>query len=147
MKTLFAIVSLLLIWPLICLAQSVNKIPVAVGHQGQDSEGKIIALKLKEAIRSSQRFVLVDDDSTRPRIALRMTSTKTTVDNRLVGNTVSYAIVYDSRNMPANGAFLTVSGLNCNRAELEFCASLIVASLEEWTDRLRLQWPELWKTL
>jgi hypothetical protein len=113
MKRAFAIVIFLLA-ATVCAAQNAKKIPVAVGHQGEDSEGQIIAFKLKEAIRSSRRFTLVDDNSSNPRIAVRMTSSEATVDNRLVGNTLSYAIVYDSREMPANGAFLTVSGITCN---------------------------------
>jgi len=55
--------------PPLCFAQS-KKIPVAVDHHEKDSVGQGIVFSLKEAIRASQGFVLVDNSGAKARLLL-----------------------------------------------------------------------------
>src|SRR5262245_55347134 len=142
--SLWCWIFLFLLFPYLCFAQS-KKIPVAIDHEGEDSVGRGIAFSLKEAIRASQGFFLVDDSSVKARIVARMAS----VDALNEGNmsSIEIAIVYDSMEIPAGGIYLNIVAQNCGRNRIEACAKGILVEIDRQADRLRAKWQWLWKNL
>ena len=132
MKTALAILIIMLA-PSFCLAQAVKKTSVAVTHTGADQVGQSVAFNLKEAIRGSQSFTLVDHEGSprTPRIVVRLT----TIDDEVVASrqgivsAISAAIVYDNSSAAGMGILLQTS------------------SRSGAAEYLRENWLLLWKTL
>src|SRR5687767_8224897 len=104
MKLLRLSVFLILIVPVIASAQS-KKIPVALVHKGKDSVGPGVAFALKEAIRGSQSFFLVDHEPLpkRPKITVNVISAEShTTDG---SSAIAVVIVYENLQTPG-GIFL-----------------------------------------
>lgn len=150
MKPYILLLTFCFLVPDIGVAQS-KKIPVAVFQDGDDSVGQAVAFSLKEAIRASQSFKFVDDEVT-PKTA-RIVVHLTSMDNGGVSETkgissaIAAVIVYDSSAMPVLGVFLTAAIKVCGKAAVEACAKQLLPAIDKQADRLRLSWPNLWKTL
>jgi len=150
MKALRLVLLLLLVVPSLSFGQAAKKIPVAVFHNGDDSIGQSIAVALKEAIRASQSFVLVEHDpvSPTPRIVVHLTSFDIPVDTiKDLGSAVSSVFVYDSAAIPIRGAFIAAVILTCGRDRIEDCARIILPDIATAVELLRTGWPALWKSL
>ena|SRR5262249_7886150 len=126
---------LFLLFPSLCFAQS-KKTIVAVVHEGQDSVGQGVAFALKEAIRASQGFVLVDDSGVNPRVVARIVSVEIDVAGRGNSSSVGTAILYDSGEMPASKIFLNLVTQFCGRERIEWCARSILMEIDRLVDRL-----------
>ncbi len=147
MKLLRMGVFLCLLLPAICVAQS-KKISVAVNHAGEDSIGQAVAFALKEAIRGSQGFVLVETNAKTPRIMIVSQSVEALVapqKNRV--SAIAYSIIYYRTKTPGVGIFLGINVQSCGPEIIEFCAKQILPAIDRAVDFLRSHDPDLWKTL
>ncbi len=120
MRMVLLIVFLLV--PCLCLAQPSKRTAVAVTHTGEDQVGRSFAFALKEAIRRSQSFVLVDDTLTGPRIVVHLVSVDSYASQMGVSSAIGISIVYDSMETPGNGIFISSSVSSCGRDHAESCA-------------------------
>jgi hypothetical protein len=144
MKTLRWAILLLVLVPTLCLAQAAKKIPVSVSHDNDDQVGRSFAFALKEAIRGSQSFKLVDDEVTTPRIVVHLVSVGSS--EQQLSSAIAIVFVYDSLKMPAAGAYISSSVL-CGRDRVEYCAKSTLPPIDHAVELLRKDWPDLWKTL
>ena len=150
MKTLRWATFLLLLASGFSFAQS-KKVPVAVTHSGDDSVGEGIAFALKEAVRGSQSFRLVDDEVApkQPRIVVHMVSIDTDEYPRQRGlsSSIATVIVFDSIETPGFGIYLTMLVQYCGRDKIDPCAKTILPKIDREIEKLRTSWPALWKKL
>ena len=112
--------------------------------------GRSFAFALKEAIRRSQSFALVDDDAlpADPRIVVHLVSVD--VDNpnpKGISSAISVTIVYDSLQTLGSGIFITASVTHCGRDRVESCAKNTLPDIDSAVEHLRKSWPNLWKNL
>jgi len=151
MKQLVLALLIFLLAPSLCLAQAAKKIPVAVTHDGDDQVGQSLAFALKEAIRGSQSFFLVDHDTLpeSPRIVVRMVSLDLKLSSEQPGldSAIAIVIVYDSLQTPGNGVYITSTIQLCGRKQVEFCAKRRLPDIDWAVESLRKTEPSLWKTL
>ena len=146
-KALTVGLCLFLLAPAVCLAQA-KKIPIAVDHTGDDSVGKGVAFALKEAIRGSRGFYLVDNDLKAPRITVILVSVDDNIGSEKgFSSAIAVAIVYDSIATAGRGIFLTLLVHDCGRDRIETCAKNILPAIDKEIENLRTNWPSLWKTL
>jgi hypothetical protein len=147
MKTLTSLFALCLLLPSIAIAQS-KKIPIAVSHEGDDSIGQAVAFALKEAIRGSQGFVLVETNAKIPKIMIVAESVEALVaplNGRV--SAIAYSIIYYRTKGPGAGIFLGIKVQSCGPEIIESCAKQILPAVDQATDFLRRHDPDLWKTL
>jgi hypothetical protein len=149
MKPYILLLTFCFLVPGIAVAQS-KKIPVAVFHDGDDSVGRGVAFALKEAIRTSQAFTLLDHEGLpkTPRIVVRLLSLDIKIsDTQNLYSAFSITILYDSLETPGLGTPF-YNGLRvCGRNEIEQCTRLILPLIDHAIEILRTQSPNLWKTL
>ena len=145
MKTLRAFL-LFLFLPALCFAQGAKKIPVKVGHDGNDQVGKSVVFALKEAIRGSQSFFLVEDLK-RPAISVTLLSVDVDDPDKGIRSSMTVIVVYDSMTTPGAGIFLNAVGLMCGRNIAERCAKDILPIIDRGVQFLRTNQPDLWKQL
>jgi hypothetical protein len=100
MRLRLVLVLVFLLAPGLCLAQPSKRTGVAVSHAGEDQVGRSFAFALKEAIRRSQSFILVDDNLTRPRIVLYLVSVEGNLSQKGISSAIAMVIVYDSLETP-----------------------------------------------
>jgi hypothetical protein len=147
MKTAIAIMIVLLAAG-VCLAQAAKKIPVAVNHSGDDQVGRSVAFALKEAIRASQGFVLIETDTKTPRIMIVAESVEALVAPLKGGvSAIAYSIIYYRTKAPGVGIFLGSKVQSCGPDIIEFCAKQILPAIDQASDFLRRHDFDLWKTL
>jgi hypothetical protein len=149
MKTLVLPILVLLPFASFCLAQTTKKIPVAVAQFGDDQVGRAMALALKEAISESQRLILVEHNSNRPRMSVFLHSVDTEVPKELKGraSAIAEVILYQSPQTPAGGIFITVNILICGIEQVENCAIRRLPQIYQAIDYLRTSWPGFWNAL
>jgi hypothetical protein len=101
-----------------------KKIPVAVYHESNDQVGQSFAFFVKEAIRRSQSFFLVDHESLpkSPRVVVYQVTIEALAGEKAVSSAISVTIVCDSLQTPASGAYIISSVVICGRERLEACA-------------------------
>jgi hypothetical protein len=147
MKQLVFALLILLLAPSLCLAQAAKKTPVAVSHEGHDQVGQSFAFALKEAIRGSQSFLLVDHEAV-PKTA-RIVVYLISIEARAGDSGVSSAItiVYDNPQTFGSGIYITSSIHVCGRDRTESCAKRTLPKIDQAVEDLRKDWPSLWKTL
>lgn len=136
---------LLLASPFASRAQS-RKTPIAVTHRDEDSIGQAVVFSLKEAIRASQAFVLVDDDKKKTRIAARIASAEA-YPQKGVTSALGIVIVYDSLATPGDGILIVGLLHICGESKIDSCAKDILVQIDRALDQFRVNWPNLWKTL
>lgn len=150
MKRALAFLIFLLL-PAVALAQAVKKIPVAVQHVGDDQVGQAFAFALKEAIRASQSFQLVDDEprpfSARIVVHLVSASSSGAVGDSSWASAIGQTIVYHRMDMPGAGVFLGTFLNVCGQFRVKFCAESLLPDIDRAVELFRKGWPDLWKTL
>jgi hypothetical protein len=149
MKILILPMLSFLLFPSFCLAQATKKIPVAVAQFGDDDVGRAMAVALKEAIRGSQGLLLVEHNSSRPRISVFLHSVDTEAHSAIKGraSAIAEVILYQSLQTPAGGIFITVNILICGIEQVENCAIRRLPQIYQSVEYLRTSWPLLWNTL
>jgi hypothetical protein len=110
MRMRMALLLVFLLAPGLCLAQPSKRTAVAVSHTGEDQVGRSFAFTLKEAIRRSQSFILVDDNLTGPRIVINLVSVESYASQKGVSSAIGITIVYDSLESPGRETYITPSG-------------------------------------
>ncbi len=147
MKASILLLVLCLLVPTIAVPQS-KKIPVAVDHDGQDSIGRAVAFALKEAIRGSLGFVLVETNVKIPRIIIVAQSVDALVDS-VKGrvSAIAFSIIYYRTNGPGVGIFLGITVQSCGPDIIEICVKQVLPHIDRAVDFLRRHDPDLWKTL
>jgi|Tabmets5t2r1_1033131.scaffolds.fasta_scaffold31869_1 hypothetical protein len=149
MKTIHWALIALLIAQSPCFAQTAKKIPVAVSHTGHDEVGRAVALSLKEAIRGSQSFILVEHEPLLPpaaRIRVNLVSTDNSLGEGL-SSAIAIIFLYDSPVAPGNGIYITTSVMHCARDRVESCAKRTLPEIDQAVAYLRKSIPSLWKNL
>lgn len=137
------LVVLLLIVPGIGLGQ--NKVPVYVHDTvaANDQVGQQFVFEIREAIRGSQGFLLIEDKTNLPYIKYFVSTTRTAAG----GTAAGYAIVYDSVNTPLSGVLINGGVHICPREQVISCARSELTSIDEARRQLQREAPYLWKTL
>jgi hypothetical protein len=148
MKQLILTFVVFLLGPSVCFAQAAKKIPVAVSLNGHDQLGQSFAFALKEAIRGSQSFFLIDHDTLpkNPRMVIYLVSIDTFMEKGL-WSAIGVSFVYDSVETPGNGIFLSSALSHCPSNQVQSCARQVLPSIDSMVEYLRKTWPSLWKTL
>ncbi len=142
MKLLRLSVFLILIVPVVAAAQS-KKIPVSVSHSGQDPVGQGVAFGLKEAIRASHSFTLVDDELVpkTDRIKVVMVS----VDmNDQVDSAIAIALLLKGPKAVGGMGelFVTMGAWACGQKHIETCAKdMLVRSDRQIEPFRKIFWP------
>lgn len=128
------------------IAQS--KVPVFVDSTVStgDEIGQLLVFELKEAIRGSQGYRLVDDSKLWPYIKFVVVTVKATVTGRSLGTAYGYTVLYDSPSMPLSGAFITSGAQVCPTGSAAQCARSNLADIDEAVSTLRRSSPELAKS-
>ena len=130
----------------LALAQD-TRIRVAVSHSGDDKGGQQLAFALKDAIRGSRSFRLVDHEigPTSPRIVVYLVSINS--DANGVNTAISNAIIYDHVSIPGWGIILSLGVQSCSQDRVETCAKEILPNIDSGVEALRKGWPDLWRSL
>lgn len=146
MRTRLLLLFVVLVAPGLCLAQA-KRTPVSVRHDGEDQVGRSFAFALKEAIRRSQSFILVENTLTGPRIVVTLLSVESYANQKGVSSAIGTTIVYDSLQTPGNGIWLTSSISHCGSDRVESCAKNELPNIDDAVEYLRKSLPNLWKNL
>ena len=128
------------------LAQAAKRISVAVDHDGYDQVGQSVTFALKEAIRKSEGFLLVDHEPllpAMPRIIVRLVSVDGFAGEKGVSSAIGITIVYDSMLTAGRGIYVTSSVLACGRTQVESCAKNTLPSIDRAVEYLRKTEPSL----
>lgn len=143
MSVLRYLVVVLLIVPGIGLGQ--NKVPVYVNDTvaADDQIGRQLVFEIREAIRGSQGYRLVEDSRQFPYIKYFVSTVRTAAG----GTAAAYTIVYDSVSMQLSGALISGGVQICPRERVSSCARSALASIDEAWRQLQREAPDLWKTL
>jgi hypothetical protein len=156
----FLAILILLLAPVICHAQSPKKILVDVRHYGDDPVGRRFAFALKEAIRASQSFLLLDmaadmssQLSTRKKgpiafISMELRSLDTSGGAGLA-SAIATTIVCRGTTESLNvlESYITTQLQHCGIDRAESCAKNLLPALDEAVQMLRQRSPDLWKAL
>src|SRR5262245_5422851 len=129
-KALSVGLCLFLLVPAICMAQA-KRIPVAIGHSGNDSVGQGVAFALKEAIRGSQSISFVDYETLpkKPTIVVNLVSVES-YSEKGVSSAIGVTVIYDSPEMPGLGIYLSSSVLHCGKDRVESCGKNILPNID-----------------
>lgn len=106
-----------------------------------------VAFSLKEQIRASQSMRLLLDTGTTPRIRVDIVSVDVTSGNSGYGSAIGVSYLYDSNDVPLNGAFITSSTHTCTSPNAIDCARRLLVRIDSAIDRVRTKWPSLWSEL
>jgi hypothetical protein len=143
MRNMLVLLFLFLI-PNIGLSQVKVPIYLDVTANENDQAGQQMAFEIKEAIRGSHGFRLVEDSSSMPYMRFVI------VTVRAGGNeatAASYSLIYESLNMPVDGAFITSSVQYCGRQRVAECARGALSILDRAVNTLQQRSPELRRSL
>jgi hypothetical protein len=132
-----------------------SKIPVSVFSDSKDDDiGSQVVLELKEAIRGSQRFALIDGkpfDRRHQRFKedslgflAMFVATLADGDSRSV---YSVAFTYDSLTVPLNGGFVDHLVGVCGKRVIADCARGLLSDLDAATDAIQEATPGFYKNL
>jgi len=137
------LVMVLLIVPGIGLGQT--KVPVyVVGNPSENDQiGRQLVFEIREAIRGSQGYRLVEDSRQLPYIKYFVS----TVSTAAGGTAAAYSIVYDSASMQLSGALISGGVQTCSREQVSSCARSALTGIDEAWRQLQREAPDLWKTL
>ena len=126
-------------------AAAQSRIPVLMSTTlaDDDTTGRSLVYAIKESLRGSRGFRLVEDESAWPYLSMRLV----TVSTPGGGTAMAIAFVYDSVDMPMGGAYVTTTIQTCGRDRIAACAVSLMGSLDSAADRLRRGTKELWQTL
>lgn len=121
--------------------------PVVVEHAGQDSVGQRLAYELREVIRASQSMRLVTASEADPRIVVYLVTIETSRSSPGSSTSAAMTVAYDSDALSLRGYLLTTVVQNCGTQRTQECARDLAASVDEQLEKVRKDWPSLWKLL
>lgn len=114
-----------------------------VTSQETDQVGQRLISELRDAIRSSPRFRLVEDKKAWP--YLKVAAVNVEAAKGLTA--VSYSYVYESAQVPLAGAFITSTVQYCSHDRVAQCARAVLPQIEGAIEVLGKYAPTLRKTL
>jgi len=122
-----------------------TKLPVYLDISVSDDDpvGRQVVFELKEAIRGSQGFRLVEDKTQWPYLKVIIVTAKTTA----TGSALSYSFLYDSKAMPLNGALITAVVQTCGPSTVVNCARAALSRIDGASEQLNMERPEFRRTL
>lgn len=123
-------------------AQSVIPVFLETTVEEADSAGLQLVYEIKEAIRRSSGFRLVEDVQKWPYIRYSLVTLKG--NNQTV---VSHTFTYDSVEIPLGGAHIVSSVQFCGNSVVQGCARTIMGHLDEAVNQLKRKAPKLWQAL
>jgi hypothetical protein len=131
MKLFVGVLHLLLLSLLFASGQSIGQVktPIYVDAtiQENDSVGQLIVFNLKEAIRGSNGFRLIEDSKNWPYLKIAIVSLR---ESNGASTALGYTWLYDGLDMPLNGAFVTSGVQTCGRDVAASCAKTLFAKVE-----------------
>ena len=127
------IVSLVAVSP--CFPQ--NKIPVSITHSGNDSVGRSYVFQLKETIRNSASFELIESALSRPHIVIHVVTLDDNSTKTGLASAIALEIAYDSVNTPYRGLHLTTLVHSCGATAVRTCVSWILPEVDAQVTQLR----------
>lgn len=131
--------------PMFAVAQDI-KVPVQVTHSGEDSVGRQFAYELREGIRSSYGFRLVDDVAT-SRVVLSIVSLDLSNNGKGISSAIAVATTFDAIDVPVSGYHITTAVQHCGTDKTAQCARRAMANLDEDLQYLKNKWPAVWRKL
>jgi hypothetical protein len=139
---------LLLITAGVALAQS-KTIPVLLVTTTGDNDqvGQQLVFEIKEAIRGSHGFRLIDDYKNWPYIKTHIVTIRSNLGTESFTTAVAYAFIYDSANVLSPGVFINQSVAICGRNVVRDCARQFLSHLDSAVSELQSLNPDLAKTL
>jgi hypothetical protein len=128
------------------ISSSQTKVPIHmdITIAQNDSIGAQLAFEIKENIRGSRAFRLVEDGNEWPYIRYVIV----TLPNE--GRTQTYAahtFTFDSTDMRLSGALITSSIQLCGASVVRGCASRLMGTIDSAVQQLQQAAPELWRQL
>jgi hypothetical protein len=137
-----AVAGLLAIAPTCVQAQ--KRVPVYVSSSSaeNDNVGRQLVSDIKEAIRASDAFRLVEDRKQSP--YLKYVVTTQAVSTAVT--TAGWLVAYDNLAIPMGGAYIYSGVTTCRRDQVSSCARTALANLDVALQELERAAPELWKT-
>lgn len=131
------------------LSHAQGKVPVLISSTvpNDDLLGRQYAAELREAIRGSPAYRLVEDLKQWPYLKIAIVTLSATFGSRNIGTAISYAITYDSLSIEMSGV-LILSGVQiCSPGEAPACAKAYLARVDEAVSALQREAPALRTTL
>jgi hypothetical protein len=138
------LVALSLITPNHSAGQQAKPIPVYLDAtvEHNDFVGQQLVFEIKETIRRSSGFRLVDESSQMPHINYRIVTLR---DGN--GTAVSHVFTYEDITMPLRGGYITSGVELCGQSMVKACAQRNMGNLDRAANELRALSPALWKSL
>jgi hypothetical protein len=132
-----------------CLAQSKVAVHVESTVSDDDSVGRQYVFTLKEAIRGSHGYRLVENKKEWPYIKFVVVTLRpgTSAGTKMNGTALSYTILFDSTSMPLSGAFITSGIQLCGSETVASCARSGLAKIDQAVEELQESGPALLRTL
>jgi hypothetical protein len=126
-------------------AQAQNRVPVYVSSSSaeNDSVGRQLVFDIKEAIRDSDAFRLVEDRKQAPYLKYIVTTQGVST----VVTAAGWLVAYDNLAIPMGGAYIYSGVMTCPRDRISTCARTALANLDVALQELERGAPQLWKTL
>lgn len=127
------------------LAQERKKVPVFISATVTDDDqlGRLFTFEIKEAIRGSHGFRLVDNDLDWPYIRYSFVSQKRG-DAEI---TLAHVFTYDSADTPLSGALITYWIQSCGSSMIQACARRMLGNLDAAVESLGKRSPKMLQTL
>ena len=122
-----------------------NRVPVFVSSSSAeyDHGGRQLVSDIKEAIRGSDAFRLVEDRKQSP--YLKYVVTTQSVSTALTA--AGWLVAYENVAVPMGGAYIYSGVITCRRDQISACAREALTNLRVALQELERGAPELWKTL
>lgn len=127
-----------------CAAQGKSPVYVDAVVGDGDNVGQIYVFNLKEAIRGSQSFRLIEDNKQRPYIRVSITTRDAMSGN---SSAIGYALAYDSSTTAMAGILISSGVQTCGRQVTAPCAQDLLPWIDRAIDQLRQYEPKLHQTL
>ena len=125
-----------------------QKVPIALSATvaEDDQVGRQLIFEIKEAIRGSNSFRLIDEtDPVFPRLSVSAVAEAADVNR--VSTAVSFSYAYDDRYLPLNGLFIIGSVQVCGRDTVKSCARSALSYIDAAIESLGKADPALKKAL
>jgi len=126
-----------------------SKLPVFVNASisSDDPDGSSLTFELKEAIRGSHGYRLIEDSAKYPYIKISLSTVPLRQAGRTTGTIYSYVIAYDRADLPLGGYLIRSGVQSCPSPELKVCARDTLANVELAATTVRDREPSLMRTL
>ncbi len=133
------LVSAVLGLPAIASAQSKTPVYVSATAGENDPVGQAYVFEVREAIRGSNGFRLVEEEKQWPYIEVVLVTVK--AGESL--SAISVSILYDSSDMAMLGALIDASVQTCGRDRVQACARRTLGAVDEAVESLKKAAPNL----